>query len=90
MRSCDPLRTMFSFNAFDAKTERLRRDGTGTPDMTAGFHADPAKAFVLACIRRLVADGHAQWHALDSGDIQLAFNTGEMFLLAKTVIVRLA
>lgn len=62
----------------------------GTPDATVGHNANRAKTFVLACIGRLVADGHVQWDSLDSGDILLAFNTGERFLLAKTVIICLA
>jgi hypothetical protein len=54
------------------------------------FLADPAKALVMTCIGRFVADGCAQWNVPDNGDIQLRFNTGETFLVTKTVIVRLA
>jgi hypothetical protein len=62
-----------------------------TFDAIAGLiHVDPAKALVMTYFRRLVDDGHAEWHMLESGDIQLRLYTGEIYLLAKTVIVRLA
>jgi len=61
------------------------------PDtITPLFHADPAKAFVVAYIGRLVADGHANWDVLDNGDVRVRFRTGEAFLLKETVITRLA
>ena len=53
-------------------------------------HADPAKARVMACFRRLVADGYAEWQMLENGDIQLRFRSGETYLLAKTTIIRIA
>ena len=60
-------------------------------DVIAGLvHANPAKAFVMTCIGQLVADGHAQWIRLNDGDIELSFNSGETFLLAERVIIRLA
>jgi len=52
--------------------------------------ADPAKAQVMAHIHRLVVDDYAEWHALKNGDVQLRFHTGETFLLAKAVLVRIA
>jgi hypothetical protein len=51
---------------------------------------DPAKALVMRYIRRLIANGSAEWTLFDNGDIQLSFNTGETFLLADRAIVRLA
>jgi hypothetical protein len=53
-------------------------------------HADPAKALVMTHIGRLVAGGIAAWAVLENGDIQLRFNGGETFVLAETVIVRIA
>jgi hypothetical protein len=44
----------------------------------------------IVSIGQLVADGFAEWDMFDNGNIQLRFNTGETFLLAETVIVRLA
>jgi hypothetical protein len=62
-----------------------------TSDVIAGIvHADPAKAFVMTCIGQLVVDGHAQWTMLNDGDIEFSFNSGETFLLAERVIIRLA
>jgi hypothetical protein len=53
-------------------------------------HAGPAKALVMTNIGKLVASGFAAWAMLDNGDIQLRFNSGETFVLAETVIVRVA
>jgi len=82
----DPRRVL------NARTTREKRCcPEARPDAIAGrFHADPAKLLVMSCVGQLVADGHAEWDMLDNGDIRLRFNTGERFLLAETVIVRLA
>jgi hypothetical protein len=37
-----------------------------------------------------MGNGSAEWTLLDNGDIQLSFNTGETFLLAERVLIRLA
>ncbi|MCA1453210.1 hypothetical protein I6F35_08275 [Bradyrhizobium sp. BRP22] len=59
-------------------------------DAIAGpLHADPAKARVMAYFRRLVVEGHAEWHMLENGDIRLRFRTGETYLLAKTTVIRM-
>ena len=61
-----------------------------TPDTIAGlFHADTAKALVMQHLGQLVTDGLAEWDMLDNGDIELRLNTGETFLLAETVLIRL-
>jgi hypothetical protein len=75
-----------------AKTKRWRRGGTKATSHAIArlFYADPAKALVMKRVGRFVTDGYAEWDVLDNGDIQLRFNTGETFLLAETVIVRLA
>lgn len=39
---------------------------------------------------QLVADGCAEWIMLDDGDIELSFHSGETFILAKRVVIRLA
>ena len=44
----------------------------------------------MKCIGELVADGHAVWEVLDNGDVRVRLDTGETFLLAEAVIVRLA
>jgi hypothetical protein len=76
----------------DAKTRRRRPRATkATSDAIAGLvHADPAKAFMMTCIGQLITEGHAQWSMLGDGDIQLSFHSGERFLLAERVIIRLA
>jgi hypothetical protein len=51
---------------------------------------DPAKAHVMAHFRGLVADGLAEWRALDDGTIRFSLNTGETYLLEKTTITRIA
>jgi hypothetical protein len=79
---------MFSRDGFDAKTRRRRPRGTDA--LAEPFHADPTKALVMDYFKQLVADGFAKWAMLDSGDIQLRFNTGETFLLTETAITRLA
>jgi hypothetical protein len=86
------LQTMFPRGAFDARTKREKLVGTDpTSDAIAGLiHADPAKALVMTYVGKLVADGYAEWHMLENGDIQLRFHTGETYLLAKTMITRLA
>ena len=50
----------------------------------------PNKVFVMTAICQLVADGHAEWTMLDDGDVELRFNSGETFILAEKVVIRLA
>ena len=52
--------------------------------------ADPAKALVMIYINQLVGNGYAKWHISDDGETQLRFNTGETFLLAERVLIRVA
>ena len=83
---------MFPRGALGAKMRREKLCGIdATSDAIAGvFHADPAKALVMSYVRRLVVDGYAEWDMLENGDIQLSFRTGETFLLAPTMITRIA
>jgi hypothetical protein len=82
---------MFPRGALDAKTRREKLCGTdATSDAIASlFRADPSKARVMTYIRRLVVDGYAEWDMLESGDIRVHFQTGETFLLARTMIIRI-
>ena len=84
--------TMFSRGKFDARPGRRRPRGSkASPNAIAELsRADPAKALVMKCIGELVADGYAAWDVLDNGDVQVRLDTGETFLLAEAVIVRLA
>ena len=83
---------MFPRGALDAKTRRAKLCCTdAASDAIAGlFRADPAKALVMTYVRRLVVDGYAEWDMLENGDIRLRFQTGETFLLARTMIIRIA
>jgi hypothetical protein len=76
----------------DAKPERNRLRATKlAPSAIAGaFYSDPNKALVMTAIGQLVADGHAEWIMLDDGDVELSFNSGETFILAERVVIRLA
>ena len=64
--------------------------GVFNPKIAKRFNVDPAKAIVMSYACQLVANGCAEWVLLENGDIQLSFNTGETFLLAQWVIIRLA
>jgi hypothetical protein len=83
---------MFSPGARDAKPRRGKRCGRhATSDTIAGLgEANPAKALVMRHIRQLVAEGRAEWAWHENGDIRLQLQTGETFLLADSVIIRIA
>jgi putative component of toxin-antitoxin plasmid stabilization module len=68
---------------------RLRTQATfdATIDLA---QADAAKVRVMAYFRELVAGGYADWHTLRNGNIRLRMHTGEVYLLEKTTITRLA
>jgi hypothetical protein len=55
-----------------------------------GVEVDAAKAHVMTHFRGLVADGLAERQTLDDGTIRLSLNTGEIYLLKKTEITRIA
>ena len=82
---------MLARGAFDAKARRRKLPGGGEAfTIKALAKDDPDKALVMTCIGRLVADGVAVWQMLESGEIELRFNSGETYLLAETTILRLA
>jgi hypothetical protein len=83
---------MIPRGGFDAKTSRRRLPRTAAArDAIAGLvHADPAKALVMDFIAQLVAEGFAEWEMLGDDEIELRFNNGETFILAKKVIIRMA
>lgn len=83
---------MFPHGALDAKTRREKCGGTdATCDAIAGlFRSDPANALVMTYVRRIVVDGYAECDVLGNGNIQLSFQTGETFLLTRTMIIRVA
>jgi len=69
--------------------KRVRAQATSAA-LVNGVEPDPAKAHVMAHFRGLVADGLAEWQTLDDRIIRLRLNTGEIYLLKKTDITRIA
>jgi hypothetical protein len=63
--------------------------GTKPRDEPA-MDVDEAKAIVMACVGELVVSGSAESRILENGDICLCFSDGATFLLAETMITRLA
>jgi hypothetical protein len=73
-----------------AKKRKRRRLKQATFEaIVNSAHSDPAKARVMGYFRELVADGLANWQALENGTIRLRLNTGETYLLDKTTITRI-
>jgi len=58
--------------------------------MFALVRSDPAKVKVMGHLRKLVADGFAEWQTLDDGTIRLRLITGETYLLEQATITRIA
>ena len=52
--------------------------------------SDPAKVKVMGHLRKLAADGFAEWQTLDDGTIRLRLITGETYLLEQATITRIA
>ena len=75
----------------DAKPKQNRlRAAMLAPSAIAGtVYSDSDKALVMTAIGQLVADGHAEWTTLDDGGVELNFNSGETFILAEKVVIRL-
>ena len=62
-----------------------------TSDAIAALvQSDPAKVKVMGHLRKLVADGFAEWQKLDDGTIRLRLITGETYLLEQVTITRIA
>lgn len=82
---------MFPIGVLYAKVRREKYCGTmATLDgLTDGFHADPAKMFVMAYVGQLVRDGFAEWRVLENGHVELWLFSGEVFLLADATIARI-
>ncbi|HSY55258.1 MAG TPA: hypothetical protein VK834_02305 [Bradyrhizobium sp.] len=83
---------MFSRGGFDAKINQRRLPGTeqSIDAVVALAEDNPDKALVVTYIGQLVADGFAAWDVLDNGDIEVLFASGEICLLAKETILRVA
>lgn len=79
----------------DSRTAPNKRDKRARVDATSDAIAalmqhDPAKVKVMRHIRKLVADGFAEWQTLDDGTIRLRLMTGETYLLGPATITRIA
>lgn len=61
----------------------------GVAASRAGQRDDPAKTLVLAMIDRLVRRGFAKRRALDTGELELRFHSGEVFLLGDSEVTRI-
>jgi hypothetical protein len=72
------------------RREKLRGTEATRDAIASLIHADVAKALVMAYVGQLVTDGYAEWDVLANEDVQLRCHTGEIFLLAETMIVRIA
>ena len=72
------------------KRNRLRAAKVASSAIAGAVYSDPDKALVMTAMGQLIADGHAEWTLLDDGDVELSFNSGETFLLAERVVIRLA
>ncbi|OAF08486.1 hypothetical protein [Bradyrhizobium neotropicale] len=83
--------TMTPRRALKPKNKRAKRVRTAAKpiEVAGSVQHDPDKARVVAYFRGLVADGLAQWHALDDGTVRLSLNTGEIYLLKETAITRI-
>lgn len=69
--------------------ENVRLDATSDAIATL-VQSDPAKVKVMGHLRKLVADGFAEWQTLDDGTIRMRLITGETYLLEQTTITRIA
>jgi hypothetical protein len=72
------------------KQNSLRAAKVASGAIAGAAYSDPDKALVMTAIGQLIADGHAEWTLLDDGDVELSFNSGETFLLAERVVIRVA
>lgn len=83
---------MFSRAGYDANANRCRPDEAGSVFSTLALSTqnDPGKQLVLTYISRLIADGYAEFDVQRSGEIEVRFPSGEIYLLCESSILRLA
>ena len=81
---------MVSRGGFGASRGRRPRTGAAVDAFGALARDNPDKALVMAHMARLVADGFAVWERHDNGEVVVRFTSGEAYLLADTMILRLA
>ena len=83
---------MVSRGRYDATAPRRKRPATGkaAKNLVALGRDQPDKALVMKYIGQLVVDGYAKCEMLDNGEVEVRFTSGEVYLLGKTTILRLA
>jgi hypothetical protein len=83
---------MTAWSAMKAKKKQGKRVRAQAKPaaLVNGVEVAAAKAHVMTHFRGVVADGLAEWRTLDDGTIRVSFNTGEIYLLKKTDITRIA
>ena len=83
---------MVSRGGFNATTLRRKRLGAekAVESLDALGADQPDKSLVMKYIGQLVADGYAEWDIRDNGDVEVRFTSGEVYLLSKATILRLA
>jgi hypothetical protein len=84
--------TMVSRGGFNAKAPRRKLAGTekAVDTLVALGQDQPDKARVMKYIGQLVVDGYAEWQMLDNGEVEVRLTSGEIYLLSKATILRLA
>ncbi len=83
---------MFSRGGYDANAKRRRSDEAEKAfnGLSSFSQNDPEKQLVLTYIARLIADGYAEFDVQESGEIEVRFTSGEIYLLGEASILRLA
>lgn len=56
----------------------------------AGDGEAEAKALVMSYAKQEVSEGRAEWNVLDSGDVELRFRSGEIYVLGEFSVTRTA
>jgi len=74
-------------NSKPAKRVGATAEPSGVTDTA---RVNPERDRVMACFWALVADGLAEWRALDDGTVRLRLSTGESYLLETTSMTRIA
>jgi hypothetical protein len=72
------------------RREKLRGTEATTDSIADLICNDDAKALVMNYVGRLVADGYSEWDVLTNGDVELRYRTGEIFILRKMTVIRIA
>ena len=72
------------------RLDKLLRVEATSDAIAALTQSDIAKLKVMRHFRKLVANGFAEWQALDDGIIRMRLITGETYLLEPDTVTRIA